>query len=137
VNARLVVAALCLFVATFTLGCPSPQMTRSVSLYPESGAPPARKLEVVTSDAEHRVMVNSGVAFAVSLSDNCPYEGAPIPRPSPTMTIADETILASRPLVRGASDVHFVLWGAKPGQTTLTLHAWCATQVYTVSVVAP
>jgi hypothetical protein len=137
VSARIALAALGAVLAAFALGCPNTEMVRTVTLYPESGAPPARRLEVVSTDKEHRVLVNSGVAFAASLSDNCPYEGAPIPRPPPTMTIADETILASRPLVRGASDVHFVLWGAKPGHTTITLHAWCATQTYDVTVAAP
>jgi hypothetical protein len=133
---RLVLFSIASSLAMLVVGCPHPEPPRYVSLYAASGAPPARRIQVVSNDKEHRLTLTSGVALAVTLGDDCPYEGSS-PRPPPTMTIADETILKSRGLVRGTAENHWVLWGARPGSTTLTLRASCATQVYEVDVVAP
>jgi len=118
-------------LACLALGCPSPA-PKHVALYPMTAAPPARTLEVLNKSERHSVTVSSGVAFGVTTSDSC--ENTPEP---PTLEIADESVLKHRPLARGTSKREWVLLAVRPGKTTLTVRAQCATQSYEVTVVAP
>ncbi|MBI2395517.1 MAG: hypothetical protein HYV09_38480 [Deltaproteobacteria bacterium] len=114
-------------LACAALGCPSPAPKRA-ALSPITGAPPARRLEVVNSEEKHAITVSSGVAFAVMVSDTCDATS------SPTLAIADPSILREHPLARGPSKRAFALVAVRAGTTTVTIKAECATQAYEVTV---
>ncbi len=130
---RLVPHAVFALLALVTAsGCVPAERPKHVTMYPTSGAPPARRVELKNEETLHAVTVTSGVAFAISISDDCPYpKGAP-----PTLTIADPSVLGGRLLARGTAKTDWVLWGIAPGKTTVTLRAECASQTYDVTVVA-
>ena len=116
-----------LVLAFAALGCPTPPPKTAV-LYPISGAPPARRVEVVNKVDKHAITVSSGVAFAVVVSDSCD------PAAKPTLEIADANVLQQHYLARGTSKREFVLMAVRPGSTTVTIKAECATQAYEVTV---
>ncbi len=118
------------------LGACVPEVQRRVELYPVTSAPPARALRLTSRDDKHAVVVDAGVAFAVSVVDNCPSTGAAAATP-PTLTIADPTVLESRGLSRSPGQREWVLFAKKSGRTTIELVAPCAKQSYEVEVTTP
>jgi hypothetical protein len=125
---------LAFLLAPVAVGCishaPPP---KRVELYALTGAPPARVVNVTSTDKAHEVKVSSGVAFAVSVWDDC---GVP-DEPPPTIEIGDPSVVRFLPLSRNTSHREWVFVAEKPGATTLTLKSPCATQNYAVTVVAP
>jgi hypothetical protein len=119
-------------LALVTMGCFPAEHPKRAEIYPTTAAPPARVLEIVNKDERHAISVSRGVAFGVAASDDCPGTAPP-----PTLVIADESVLKLHAIAKNASKREWVLWGAKAGQTTVTVRAECATQVYEVTVVAP
>jgi hypothetical protein len=118
-----------LFVlACAALGCPSAPAPMRAALYPMTGAPPARKLEVVNKEERHAITVSSGVAFGVMVSDSCNHTSIP------TLEIADANVLKEHRLARGSGKREFVLVAIRPGNTTVTIKAECTTQAYDVTV---
>ncbi len=117
-----------LLLACVTSGCPSAPVPKQVAMYPLTGAPPARRLEVVNKENQHTVTVSSGVAFGVMVSDACELSS------SPTLEIADPTVLGQHRLARTGSNREFVLVAARAGKTTVTIKAECATRTYEVTV---
>lgn len=118
------------------LGACVPEVQRRAELYPMTGAPPARTLRLTTRDDKHAIEVNAGVAFAVTISDNCQPAGNATPTP-PTLVIADPAVLESRGLSRSPAQREWVLFAKKPGRTTLEVTAQCTKQVYEVEVTPP
>jgi len=123
------VKRLSLLLACAALGCPTAPAPKRAAMYPITGAPPARRLEVVNKDDKHAITVSSGVAFGVSVSDSCD------PTSSPTLEIADPTVLREHRVARHGSKREFVLVAVRTGKTTVTIKAECATQAYEVNVV--
>jgi hypothetical protein len=118
-------------LACATWGCPSAAVPKQITLYPLTGAPPARTIEVVNKPERHALTVSAGVAFAVNAYDQCDP-----PTEAPMLQIADESVLKEHPLTRGTAKRQWVLVGVRPGKTTLTVKADCATQTYEVTVLA-
>ncbi len=130
-------AALTLLGAT-TAGCVT-ELPPRIELYPISSAPPARTFEVFNRDDKHSIVVPIGVAFGVTTSERCTRPDAAKPQlraPEPGLSIADASILDARALTRTQGRHEWVLFGVKPGRTTVTLKGECATQVYEVDVVS-
>lgn len=117
------------FFPLLLLGCPSTPVAQHAALYPMTGAPPARRLEVVTRDERHAITVSSGVAFGVVVSDSCGGES------TPTLEIADPNVLGEHRLARNGGKREYVLVALRAGKTTVTIKAACTSQSYDVTVV--
>lgn len=116
-------------------GCVS-EVPRRVDLWPITGAPPSRTVELHNRDSKHTIVVSAGVAFAVSASDNCPPVPTATPEP-PKLTIADPTVIEAHLLARSPARREWLLVAKKVGATTLVVTAACATQTYEVTVKTP
>jgi hypothetical protein len=111
-------------------GCPRTETKKTVEIYALTAPPPAKTAQVVSSDREHRVVMNRGVAVAVASWTSCPGQ------PATALLPGDPAILDTRTVYRNGAANQFVVWGRASGTTTLTVRNDCAEQRYDVTVLA-
>lgn len=116
-----------LFVGLTAAGC-------GVDLNPLTEAPPTRVADL--DPAGETIALSHGVALGVSCTDSC--DGA---CENPVLFAADPDVVSVREAIAPSVDSPWfevgevwVLLGAQPGRTELTVRSDCGDQVYAVEV---
>ena len=111
-------------------GCPGGDTEHRIGIYQTSAAPPGRTAEIEDDDLDdvHTIRLSSGVALAFDCWTSCEYTCV-----NPSFVADASGIVEVRDLWAQWGDA-WMIYGAAPGTTRLTVKDACAEQVYDVAV---